>query len=130
MEFPSLLESWLNDAARQLQPGVRAFAFNLFEPAGMEGVKYGVELIGSDRYADSDDDWPCDEVWEPEPRALAIPLAFSGSAWTDCLERVRGLLAQYVESPSGAWLTSAEAVAVGFVDGDLHRIWTASGKGA
>jgi hypothetical protein len=123
--FSKVFEQWLQEA---LQPGVpqevQAFSFNLFEPAGQKGVKFGIELIGAGRFAPDDQDWACDEVWEPAQRGLAIPVSFSGENWERCLERVRGLLQPVLQRGDGpsAVLKSRRAVGLGFVDGELEIV--------
>lgn len=123
MEFPKHFEDWLNSAATQLEPGVRTFAFNLYEPFGISGVAFGVDLIGANSYTPNDPDWACDAVWEPSPRGLDIPKSFSGLTWEVCLERIKVLVLEYLNTAQGSWLCTGAAVGVGFVDGDLHVVW-------
>lgn len=48
MGFEESFREWLDDCLeQQIPPGVRAFSFNLHEPAGEKGVKFGIELIGA-----------------------------------------------------------------------------------
>lgn len=126
MDFKNRFAAWLNDGlAGEIPDNVRAFSFNLYEPAMIEGVKYGVELIGADAFDEDDPDWACEDVWEPEPRGIPIPLEFSGDTWEECLERIRDLVIQTIseDSPSVQKLQSSEAIGIGFVDGDLEIIW-------
>ena len=74
MNFEREFENWLSTALQVPVPEeVKAFSFNLFEPAGEEEVKFGIELIGAGNYDPDDSDWACDEVWEPKQRRLFIP---------------------------------------------------------
>ncbi|RGE40593.1 hypothetical protein DZC30_19975 [Comamonas testosteroni] len=124
MDFSLQFPHWLDAAASQTSPDIAAFSFNLYEPAGVPGVKFGIELIGAASFSPDDPDWPCDEIWSPDPRGIDIPLSFSGSDWEACLAKAKALVADYLSSPSGHWLQAGEAVGIGFVDGDLEVIWT------
>lgn len=88
MDFTDQFERWLKDALRSaVPPEVQAYSFNLYEPAGEKGVRFGVEMIGARRFDAIDPDWVRDEVWAPRNRRLNIPQSFSGNEWEGCLER-------------------------------------------
>jgi hypothetical protein len=126
MDFPSQFEEWLRQALTVHVPAdVRAFSFNLFEPAGIEGVKFGVEIVGTGEFAPEDPDWACNEVWEPAHRRLNIPVSFSGKEWQQCLEAVEPLIqgALAKQDSVATALKSRAGVGFGFVDGDLDIIW-------
>ena len=124
MDFALQFSNWLDTAASQANPDIAAFSFNLYEPALVPGVKFGIELIGARAFSADDPDWPCDEIWSPDPRGIDIPESFSGSDWEVCLEKAKALVLDYLASPSGLWLRAGEAAGIGFVDGDLDVIWT------
>ena len=124
MAFLLQFRHWLDAAASQTSADIAAFSFNLYEPALVPGVKFGIELIGARAFSADDSDWPCDEIWSPDPRGIDIPEEFSGSDWEVCLEKAKALVLDYLASPSGRWLHSGEAVGLGFVDGDLEVVWT------
>ena len=64
MDFENTFESWLsNSLSQEIPDSVRAFSFNLYEPALVDDVKFGVELIGAESFNEDDSDWACDEVW-------------------------------------------------------------------
>lgn len=126
MNFEQQFATWLNDGfAGDIPDKVRAFSFNLYEPACIADVKFGVEVIGAGSFDEEDPDWPCDEVWEPQPRGIPIPLAYSGDTWEQCLRRVKALVVQTLGGQSRAvqQLKSSQGVGIGFVDGDLEVIW-------
>jgi hypothetical protein len=105
---------------------VQAFSFNLFEVPQTAGAKFGIELIGAGAFDAEDADWACDEIWESKPRQLVIPISFSSTDWRKCLTSVRGLVDTVLSSQKeSAVLKSRQAVAIGFVDGDLEVIWHA-----
>ncbi|MFN3149756.1 hypothetical protein [Bremerella sp.] len=127
MDFEKHFREWLVAClAEPSASAAHAFAFNLYEPAGNPNVKFGVELIGTASFDAEDPDWACDEVWEPELRGIPIPVAYSGEDWEGCLENVKTLLVKILDGPDAAAdkLKAVEAVAIGFVDGDLDVVWT------
>lgn len=126
MKFAEQFEGWLRQAFASEVPGeVRAFSFNLFEPAFVTGVKFGVELVGASRFDPNDPDWPCDEVWQPIQRQLNIPISFSGETWEQCLEAIKSLVENTLASHNHVAdsLKSRLGVGVGFIDGDMHVVW-------
>lgn len=127
MNFPAQFKEWLSSALQPPVPDeVRAFSFNLFEPALVDGVRFGVELVGAEAFDPENTDWVCEEVWAAQPRKLNIPVAFSGDHWEECLEMMKALLQSVLEEQAGISkaLKSRQAVALGFVDGDLCVIWS------
>ena len=99
-------------------PSVVAFSFNLAEP-------WCIEIVGSDRYSADDPDWACEESFRPDVEQLALPETEVGETWEVVLEAAKRLVTAYLDRPSAgsAILRRAEAVAVGFVDGELHKVW-------
>lgn len=126
MDFEQKLKCWLDDSLAQDVPAsVKAFSLNLYEPALVDGVKFGIELVGTGTFDEKDSDWACDEVWEPNPRGINIPIEYSGDEWEQCLQRLKALLVQLLgtDSASIRTLKSKQGVGLGFVDGDLEIIW-------
>ncbi len=121
-EFRRWLETGLDI---DIPEDVKAYSFNLFEPAFEEGVKFGVELIGASAFDPDDPDWACDEVWEPAQRQLSIPIEYSGDTWEVCLERMKALALAFLTSDcaSARKLKSKAGVGMGFVGGDLEILW-------
>ncbi len=117
--FQSTFDTWLDTALSEPIPAsVVAFSFNLAEP-------WCIEIIGSDRYSDDDPDWACEESFRPDVEDLVLPESEVGDTWEVVLEAAKRLVAAYIEraSAGSAILRRAEAVAVGFVDGDSDRVW-------
>lgn len=121
-EFRQWLEGGLD---ADIPEDVKAYSFNLYEPAFEEGVKFGVELIGASAFDPNNSDWACEEVWEPAQRRLSIPIEYSGDMWNICLERMKVLTLEFLESdcPVAKKLKSKAGVGIGFVGGDLEIIW-------
>ena len=127
MDFPSSFRAWLKDVLAEPVPKeVVAFSFNLFESAGVDGVNFGVKLVGAPDFDPDNSDWACDEVWEVNPRTLDIPVVFSGTEWDASLKRMTSLIQSVLDSnsPESNTLKSRNAVVVGFVDGDLDVVWS------
>jgi shikimate kinase len=109
---------WLDDALLQPIPAsVIAFNFNLYKP-------WAIEVIGSDTYDENDPDWASDESFRPEAEQLLLP-APDSTRREDVLEQAKSLVLAYLDrrSVGSEHLRRAKAVAVGFTDGDLHRVW-------
>ncbi len=118
MAFESILYEWINKSLIDgKSSAVKAFSFNLYET----GSNFGIELIGASEFDEDDPDWACEEVFEPEQRRLSIPLAYSGESWEQCLKKMKSAISGYLQTDEigAVVLKQAQAVAIGFVDGDL-----------
>jgi hypothetical protein len=126
MGFERRFLSWLDEnCTADISDDDVAFSFNLCEPAGMDNVKFGVELVGAGSFGENDPDWACDEVWQAQPRGISIPLQYSGDTWQVCLHRMKSLAVKMLAGNSAAAqrLKSSQGVGIGFVDGDMEIIW-------
>jgi len=94
------------------------FSFNLTKPTT-------IEVIGSESYRDDDPDWASEEAFRPEIEDLPLPPPERSKDWDAVLECAKVLIYAYLDRPSvgSAILKRSQAVAVGFIDGDLHRVW-------
>ncbi|WOE76283.1 hypothetical protein [Alterisphingorhabdus coralli] len=123
--FGTTFKSWLSEQLSVPIPeDIEAFSINLYE-LGEPNAKFGVEIIGAGSFNASNEDWACDEVWQPETRGIEIPVGFSGSDWQTCLHRVKALLLDLIVSdePLVAVIKGSRGLGLGFVDGDLEIIW-------
>ena len=126
MNFEQEFHTWLKQGLQSVLPEeIKAFSFNLFEPALVDGVKFGIELVGAGEFDENDSDWACDEVWEPEQRQLNIPIEYSGDNWESCLKKMKSLINDTLQANQGAVskLKNVQGIGVGFVDGDLEVVW-------
>lgn len=120
-------DDWLEKSlGTEIPDEVKAFSFNLDESAFEEGYEFGVELIGAERFDLEDEDWACDEIWEPTQRKIFIPISYSSENWESCLTKMRDLVVKYLSSNKSAAqkLKSREGIGIGFVDGNLEVIWS------
>ncbi|MDX2110639.1 MAG: hypothetical protein SFY80_10400 [Verrucomicrobiota bacterium] len=117
-DFHFTFNQWLDASlANPIPTSVIAFSFNLAEP-------WCIEVVGSDIYTEEDSDWACAESFRPKIPGLDLPESEVGSDWESVLETAKKLVLAYLDRPSAgaSILKKAEAVAVGFVDGELQRI--------
>ena len=111
-------DAWLTSIApRSPLSGVVAYNFNIAESADA----FVVELVGSSYYDADDPDWACDETWTSRPSEFRAWYTESGTAWEPFLNEVCGAVESFMSGSVGSRtaLAQAEAVTVGFVDGDL-----------
>lgn len=120
--FSSEFDHWLTKSLNEpIPPEVKAFSFNLFEPAS---GGFGIEIIGAPDFDEDDPDWACNEIWAPKQRQLEIPIKYSGSKWRECLAKMTEAVCQYLEKgDKRAVLTNSIGIGIGFVDGDLNIVW-------
>lgn len=117
--FQADFNAWLDAVLARTIPGtVVAFCFNLSEP-------WRLELVGAGSFSAEDDDWACDEVFTSRGNDLDLPEKEVGCTWEEVLASAKTLLVAYLgrNSPGSAVLKSRNAVAVGFVDGELEVLW-------
>jgi hypothetical protein len=111
-------DTWLHgELSNPIPETVVAFNFNLAEP-------WSIEIIGCDSYSEDDSDWACDESFRSGNLPFLLPASVVGSSWESVLEAAKGMVAAYLamRSAGSDRLRKAEAVGIGFIDGDLHRV--------
>lgn len=117
----SKVSAWLDDVLKQNIPEEAAgFCFNLYEDGKNA---WSMELIGTERFEESDEDWPCDEITDFGTRE--DPLRWDREAgWFLILEEVKAVLREYLRKGRFAnILKSKEGVGVGFVDGNIDILF-------
>lgn len=95
-----------------------AFCFNLYEE---ENGTWAVELIGSAEFDETNEDWACNEVFD----SREYPCRWQEVAeWEDIHNKIETYIRQYLLiGRCSDILKSYEAVAMGFVDGDLTILY-------
>ena len=109
---------WLSSVLTEEPPAaIIAFNFNISEAI----THYAVEVCGANQFDIENEDWACDESWTCRPSEYEIPFNYFDSSWEKALEGLVQLVRGYLETPSpGAnLLKNAQAIAIGFVDGEL-----------
>lgn len=112
-------DDWLDNALSQpISSSVVAFSFNLAEP-------WCIEVVGSNRYSPNDSDWACEESFHPDVEPFELSEFEHEESWKVVLAGAKRKVAAYLarRSDGRAILRKAKAVAVGFIDGDLHKVW-------
>lgn len=114
--------AWLKMAVPASMPDqVVAFALNM-----EESFDWKVELVGCSTYDVDDADWACPpEAWT-SPEALELNTTLVGETWETAQTYVLSAVADFInqgDSPGAYTFQLAQAVCVGFVDGDLVRAW-------
>jgi hypothetical protein len=115
-------ETWIDGVfSRGVGSAIAAFNFNLYE----EVDAFSVKLIGAPSFDEEDSDWACEDILDIEVQRFRLPFQVVGSDWHSALTTVQEWLTAYLQSGSvgAARLKESEAVAVGFVDGDLELVW-------
>lgn len=112
---------WLSHVCRGEVPpdDIRAFNVGLFQAES----GFTAYLIGSRSYDADDDDWACNVDFEPQQKYCLL-VGANSEAWDIVLRMVIDAVREFVASDAGrdCFLARAEAVCVGFDDGELTRI--------
>ena len=114
--------AWLDNAlAEKIPRRVVAFNFNLYEGED----SYHVDLIGAPSYNPRNSEWACTELFAAREPVFEIPRSSRIKTWrraqSVALELIRSYLGR--DHTNAQRLKNARAVTVGFVDGDLVRVW-------
>lgn len=115
-EIEESIRDWLTRSLAEPTSGkVAAYCVNLYDSP------FRADLIGSSRFDPQDEDWACEEVWSPSIPYLDFPEEYAACPWEERLALCTDALRRYLSEDSSATeiLRSAEAVAIGFVDGNL-----------
>jgi hypothetical protein len=126
MPIPAILEqefsAWVTAALDQPIPlDTIAFHFNLYE--GLDSVH--VQLIGARSFSVGDQQWPCDETFTTGEDIFEVPYQFVGAEWPEWLESMKTVVQAYLASGTkSARLRASHGIGIGFVDGDVHVLWT------
>ncbi len=127
--FAKSLTEWLLRISATEDPPKSVVAYNvgLFEtPDG-----FSAYLAGCDHYAKDNNDWACEVTFTPEEGYFPIA-AGTFNGWEEVQAAVVGATREFLRSPAGreTFLAKANAVTVGFDDGNLTRVDGASVKRA
>lgn len=112
-------EIWLNQILNDNLPNdIKAINFNLYEDIDN---KWSIELVGTSNFDENNDDWACEEIFNTREKPYVIT---KESNWKSIEKEFTDLINEYLKNGKYAnKLKQYEAVAVGFVDGDLNIIY-------
>lgn len=119
--------AWLDEILKELKvEGICAFNFNLYEEYDEDSAEdtdseiFAMQIIGAETYYPDNDDWACFEIFSSEENLFV----FNEKSWEDALKHSIIMVKDYLTNGKyKSVLLSAKAVAVGFVDGDLERVY-------
>ena len=123
MNLKSQFKEWIENinSNEEIENNIKAFNFGLFETEN--GCT--MYLIGAKEYNEKDDDWATVIDFEPTEKYFEIDKSIiKDKDWGEVLKLSTDLVNDYVQSQSfeNSFLKNAEAITVGFDDGDLIRI--------
>ena len=127
MNFSNQISIWLSSSLKEKEMDeVKAFSFNLIDNGG----DFSVELIGASEFSEDDPDWACEEIWEANPRAIDIPEGIHENNWEKCLENMKRMISDFLDSGdlNAQALKEIEGIGIGFVDGDMDNSYTERGR--
>jgi hypothetical protein len=112
---------WLGRVCQVETPPTSVVAYNI--GLFLTETGYSAYLVGASRFDEDDGDWACEEAFTPAERYFPIP-SEGFQTWEDVLSAVVAATRSFLNSPlaENSFLASAEAVTVGFDDGDLERV--------
>lgn len=110
----SAIKKWIIaiNKKERLPQGIIALNFGLYEP-------YGIELIGSKNYDLADDDWACNEDFEPTQRYCPNIKIAQSYDWEIVLQTMVDILKELVLELTEIELLQVAHITTGFCDGDL-----------
>ena len=115
------LDSWLGRIAANEMPPGSVIAYNIGLLQTEDG--YSAYLIGANEFDPDDADWACNETFTPNERYFPLPCTASLD-WKAVHTTVANAVRVFLLSANGkaSFFAKAEAVTVGFDDGELERI--------
>ncbi len=112
-------EEWLNQIIKIEKPSrkIKGYYFGLFETGEKEFMMY---LSGSKEFDVNDDDWACNNDFEPKEKYLSL-FQYNGFEWEDVLNNVIDMLQSFINTDLyyNSFFAKAEGIATGFDEGDL-----------
>lgn len=120
-----IVRRWLLyiDAHETVPADIVALNFNLWEAAEENGDScYTLELTGSRHYDAEDDDWACEEDFEPRERNCDNLQLSSRLPWEEVLNTLVEVLKELKDELADISLFRVEHITAGFTDGDLITI--------
>lgn len=113
--------NWISDVLVEIPDETIAFVFNIYE----EDDAYLVDITGTIEYSDESESWTDTINWDSGEEMFIIPKEKFDGDWEEIHDVIAEALEVLVEEDNelSDTLCDSEAVAVGFIDGDLEIIW-------
>ena len=130
IEIYEEFEKWLDDILENsdIPENTAAFCFNLYEESAEEHL-YSIQPAAAGDYDpdDKEGNWACDELWSSEENVFTVDTSDEESTEKDhAFELFKEMCEEYLEN--GKYkniLLDSQAVAIGFVDGELSLVFKA-----
>jgi len=126
MKFSELFDRWIKIIIEEGYPGkdIVAYNFGIFESLAEAGYK--MYLIGSDYYDQDSEDW-CAGTGDLLPKMVYLDLPakeFKGLDWQEVEKIIIDKVKEFTDTEiyKKSFFNQAQAITVGFDDGDLIRI--------
>ena len=118
-------DAWLRKICLMEYPdkGIIAYYLGLFESSNGGVTAY---LIGTKAFDEEDEDWACYEDFVPQPKLKYLHLKGTETLnWMEVQTLVTSMMKDFLRDPvhENCFLNQAEAIAVGFDEGNLEIIF-------
>jgi hypothetical protein len=115
-------EKWIRKIVDSEHPSkdIIGYYFGIFESGTKE---YTLYLSGSTEFNGEDEDWVCNNDFEPNEKYLPLP-QYKNLKWEEVLNEITGILKNFMETYvyKNSFFSKAKAIATGFDGGDLVLI--------
>ena len=119
--FSNMMKDWLSRITRSEKPAKKVIAYNIGLFQTEQG--YGAYLCGATKYLPNDDDWATEEAFTPKERYFSFPTEFAkGVNWKQAERATISAVRRFLTENPDSFLAKANALTVGFDDGDLVRV--------
>jgi hypothetical protein len=115
--------NWIQRVIQSEAPDAATIAYNFGLFQGTSG--YSVYLIGSKEFDAEDSDWATNNDFEPKEKYYHFPVKeYNQLTWQQVLANVELSLRRFMDTDTfkNSFLAQAEAITIGFDDGDLIRL--------
>lgn len=114
---------WVSDVLVEIPDETNAFVFNIYE----EDDVYLVDITGTTAYDEKDEAWTEGINWDSGEELFIIPKEKFEGDWEEIHDTIAESLEALIEvnDELSETLCDSDAIAVGFIDGDLEIIWQA-----
>jgi hypothetical protein len=115
-------EKWIKKIVDSEHPNkdIIGYYFGIFESGTKE---YTLYLSGSTEFDEEDEDWACNDDFEPKEKYLPLP-QYKNLKWEEVLNEIVGILKKFIETNvyKNSFFLRAKGIATGFDEGNLILI--------
>jgi hypothetical protein len=112
-------EKWIRTIVDTEKPSKKiiGYYFGIFES---EAKQYTLYLTGSEEFDEKDEDWACNDDFEPKDKYLSLS-QYKGLKWDDVLNKIIIILNEFIITDlyKNSFFFTAQKIATGFDDGNL-----------